>query len=141
MEPPRTILDSKLYVAPSTIPAAGNGLFARRKIKTGDYIGDYTGEKLPLAAREDKSRDRDYFVETMDGFIIDGKDMNNKMRWINDPRHSKHLLNAEFQQRGDGTVSVRATRIIPKDREIFICYGDMYWKAADQERLKKWLSY
>jgi hypothetical protein len=105
MPPKRVFLDERLYVQVSTIPGAGKGLFTVRPIPPGAIIGEYTGTILPLSAMYDKSADRNYYVQTLPYFkesefhkgmticvpssIIDGKTMDNKMRWINDARYDK----------------------------------------------------
>ncbi len=48
------MFDSKilpqLAVWPSTIPGAGKGLFAMQTIQKGTYLGDYTGDVVPIPA-------------------------------------------------------------------------------------------
>jgi SET domain-containing protein len=146
MPPKRLFLDQRLYVRLSTIPNAGKGLFTNKPIPAGALIGEYKGTILPLSAMYDTSADRDYYVQTLTvpGYpaaIIDGKTMDNKMRWINDPRYDKPRLNAKMVQGLHGKVYVRAIRHIKAGEEILMAYEEDYWKAEEQAALNKWLDY
>lgn len=74
-----------LAVKDSTIKGAGKGLFATRRIKKGTALGNYVGERLSYA--EAASRDPSYFIHTSAdgsvGYVIDGRSMENTMRWAN----------------------------------------------------------
>jgi uncharacterized protein len=145
-------LDKYLYVSQSTIPNAGKGLFARRAFADGAVIGEYTGERLGLEALKNVATDKTYYIQTMEYYdsvkkktigahIIDGIALTNKMRWINDPRYYPELLNATMKQDGRGRVFVYATRLITANEEIFMSYGDDYWRQEDENKLKKWTDY
>jgi hypothetical protein len=43
---PNPEMDKRTVIAPSTIPGAGNGLFARVRIKKGDVIGELGGQLI-----------------------------------------------------------------------------------------------
>ena len=156
MPPKRQFLDHRLYVQVSTIPNAGKGLFTLTPIHAGTVIGQYTGEELPLSAMDNKAADKTYYVQAMPyfkwsstwgglisapGFIMDGKSMDNKMRWINDPRYQKARINAEMKQDGNGRLFVYSTRLIKPGEEILMSYGEHYWKEEEQAQLNKWLVY
>lgn len=157
MPPKRVFLDQRLYVQVSTIPKAGKGLFTLTPIHAGTVIGQYTGEILPLSAMDNKAADRTYYIETLPyvarlllfgghpvsvpGSIIDGKSMDNKMRWINDPRYDKARINAEMKQDGNGRVFVYSRRLIKPGEEILMSYGEHYWKEEEAAQLNKLLDY
>jgi len=82
----------------------GYGLFAKREIKKGEYIGEYEG---PDATRNGK-----YVLWTPDGEARSGR---NVLRYLN---HSRKP-NAEF----DG-FELYARRRIKVDEEITFDYGD-----------------
>ncbi|NJL70502.1 MAG: SET domain-containing protein [Candidatus Competibacteraceae bacterium] len=140
MPPKRQLLNDTfygLYVQVSTIPNAGKGLFARKFIPAGSLIGKYRGdylakdityEQYASGKREHiKKREwRDYFVHTMHDQLLDGRRMDNHMRWINDPRN-EHRYNATMTQGKARRILVRATRDIQPGEEIFMCYGEHYW--------------
>jgi SET domain-containing protein len=152
MPPKRIILDDRLYVQASTIPNAGKGLFALKRIAANNIIGEYVGVQLPVSASFDTSLDRSYFMQTLPyydrgngakifAFIIDGKQMDNKMRWINDPRYDKARLNAIAKQTGEGRLFVYSLRAIHPGEEILMNYGADYWKAEEAKQLSIWLDY
>jgi hypothetical protein len=45
-----------VYTAPSRIPEAGNGLFASIDFSTGEYITEYSGERIQLSLKEKEIR-------------------------------------------------------------------------------------
>lgn len=147
MPPKRIILDEKLYVQRSTIPNAGMGLFALKRIPSGARIGKYLGDVVTDLT----SYDEDYIIETMPyvdiyGKYIEpvklcGKRMDNKMRWINDPRYDKRRINAQTVQTYLGEIEVRATREIQPAEEILMTYGPFYWKKQEEEQLRMWTNY
>lgn len=140
--PPKRFLDDekRFYLGTSGIPGAGAGLFSNRKIRIGELIGVYAGDILPWGAGNDKSRDRTYFMgveplvegaDFTEGFIIDGK---NYTKRINDASRGRAFHN--FKNNAKATlcgieVLIRATRVIRKGEEIFMAYGDQYWKEDD----------
>jgi len=122
MPPKRIILDERLYVQVSTIKGAGKGLFALR-----EYVGDDTDQT---------GCDPTYFVRAPSFYclrcktihnsrLIDGKTMDNKMRWINDPRYDKARRNAEMRITEVGKVIVVALRSIRPGEEILMTYGEV----------------
>jgi SET domain-containing protein len=147
MPPKRIILDDKLYVQRSGIEKAGKGLFARKRIPKGACIGKYLGDVVTDLTACDK----DYIIETMPYFDMNGKEigpkmlcgkrMDNKMRWINDPRYDRSKINAVTIQTYLGEVEVRAKREIKPAEEIFMSYGEHYWKEEEAKRLRMWLDY
>jgi len=99
-------LSSRVYVAKSGIH--GKGVFAKRPLSKGEYIGEYTG---PIA-----SRDGTYvlWVHEEDGsaYGISGR---NSLRYLN----HRSSCNAEF----DGS-ELYAIQDIQVDEEITFHYGD-----------------
>lgn len=142
MPPKRVFLDDRLYVQCSTIPNAGKGLFARKIIRAGSFIGKYIGDVItdPLAT------DSDYLIETLpyidangkriEAAFICGKRLDNKMRWINDPRYDKRRINARTVQTHLGEVEVHSTRTIRYGEEILMSYGEAYWKEEEARKLR-----
>lgn len=118
-----------LEVRTSTIPNAGMGLFARRSIPKGRVLGEYTGEKLTFAQAQ--GRDTSYMIYTdergpaagQEGTVIDGKTMENPMRW---PNHNPSRENAFAEVDDKGHIFFRTKKAIAKGQEIFINYGEDY---------------
>lgn len=96
----------RVYVRES--PIHGRGLFARVKLKSGDYIGTYEG---PLAQRNGTHV---LWIEDEDGSEV-GISGRNALRFTN------HALdpNAEFYG-----FDLYAARTIPAESEITVHYGD-----------------
>lgn len=148
MPPKRIFLDDKLYVQHSTIPNAGKGLFTRKRIKDREYIGTYVGDVVTdLAA----CKERDYIIETLpfmtawgkwtEPILLCGKRMDNKMRWINDPRYDKGRVNCQAVQSHTGKIFICATKEILPGQEILMSYGDFYWKEEEARQLRMWTDY
>lgn len=133
-------LDNLLSVKTSTIKGAGMGLFARRAIRARAIICEYRGDAVEKEAAFNKSLNRDYFIFTLEGKLLDGKRIDNKARWANDARDPSRN-NARFEQAEGGRVNLVSTRRIERGEEIFVSYGEEYWREAENERLRKWLIY
>ena len=86
----------------------GNGLFARKKIKQGDYMGEYDGPTV-----SDNGSHVLWVEEDEDVWV--GRDGKNLLRYIN---HSKQPQ-AEFV-----SFKLYALRDILPDEEITIDYGE-----------------
>ena len=120
----------RLRVAPSTVPDAGEGLFATERIARGEIIGFYRGEVLTL--REAMAlQDRDYLmggfgvnahVDAQRAFAMPG-------RYVNDVFDAGRR-NARFEKsRATRSAKVVALRTIEEGEEIFASYGRSYWSA------------
>ena len=114
-----------LEVKTSTIPNAGNGLFAKRSLPKGTVLGEYIGERLSF--EEAKGRDSSYMMYADErgpngGQVIDGRTMENPMRW---PNHDPANANARAELYGKRILFV-TTKPVVKGREIKIDYGEDY---------------
>lgn len=139
-----TMLIQNVFIAPSKIKGAGNGLFVGAyTFKKGDVIGQYshTWNRASLGAiekrcdtkHEDKYRacfsyvfcDEDIGERTK---CWDGVDIRSTiMRNINDAHGSEFRNNAYFDV-VDGDVLVIASRNIKPYSEILVSYGPSYWQ-------------
>lgn len=135
-----TVSIHNVYIAPSNIPQAGNGLFTGPfGFKKGDIIGQYNqpfnSVKLgQLQKRCDNDNcwsyvfcdddDKTNYKKTQ---CWDGLDIRSTlMRNINDAHGSSFKNNAYFDII-DGNVYVVASRNIRPKKEIFVNYGKNYW--------------
>jgi hypothetical protein len=185
---------NRCHVGPSTIPNAGQGLFARRDILPGELITLYPGDALliwketvgqfyisstttsasdegsvsvmfgnhiPLANREVYSRQvitnaaRDFEVKIgpVTSIVADPN-------LIHDPAYLAHMINDSECLREEDTLEARndysqrsaqqhnaaivpledchygavATKRIPTNTEIFISYGEGYWRSRLQQQ-------
>lgn len=101
---------------------AGLGLFATTTYKRGDFIIEYTGERI--STDEANRRGGKYLFTVTDEITIDGKGRENTARYIN---HSC-TPNAEAERDEDELIiRILAKRRINPGEEIFYDYGKEYW--------------
>ena len=123
----------RVYVSKSGISGAGMGLFARRKIKKNEMIGEYVGEFLTKEQHEKRypgDARSAYGVETELNDFIDASDVNesNQLRYANDMISDRSKTNARIVgDRHEARVFFEASKDIEPDEEIFANYGDEYW--------------
>jgi SET domain-containing protein len=101
---------------------AGLGLFAKVPLKRGDFILEYTGERIKT--EEADRRGGKYLFIINDDWVIDGKGRENLARYIN------HACkpNAEAESDEDAKkIRVFARRKIAPGEEITYDYGTEYW--------------
>ena len=120
-----------LRIKPSTVPGAGLGLFAARRLPAHSAI-DYTGDRVPLAGDRDGGV---YFLQTKRNEAIDAARTNaGEGRWVNDPRGTAQRANAEFSlytpPGGQRRAGLRTTRAILEGEEILVKYGADYWRFS-----------
>ncbi len=114
-------------IRPSTIPNAGNGLFALVQISLEDTIGYYTGKILDNNDFLDANRpSSDYILYLCKNHIILGEGpLANYTRYIN---HSSKNPNAFLiTSTRWKTARIEAIKSILPGEEIFYNYGDDYW--------------
>lgn len=101
-------------------PGTGLALFATETFKKGDFIVEYTGEKITTERAD--SLGTKYLFEIDKDWTIDGSSRTNIARYIN---HSC-LPNAEAEIRGSRIYIEASKKILPGE-EITIDYGDEYF--------------
>lgn len=139
-EEANAISKAKIIVKKSTIPNAGYGLFVKpgRTIAKNERITDYGGYVLPTDKIADSS-DSDYLITDSHGRVWDGKYIqvkhiaNDLGRWINDPKGTSHPPNCEavlieYGKPKVARLEIHATRQLKGGEEIFLAYGNNYWK-------------
>jgi SET domain-containing protein len=101
-------------------PGLGEGLFAAEDIEKGDFIIEYTGEKIRTKVADTlKTR---YLFELDEKWTIDGQMLSNTARYIN---HSCEP-NCEADTH-DGHILISATRDIAAGEELGMDYGEEYF--------------
>ena len=118
------------YVATSTIPGAGNGLFAKRSFKPGEFIIEYTGktinhsDKVSLYPRNDG----EYVLQCSRDRYVDAADSScsSDARYINTAGNHNNARFRVSHSRGHSTVKVYATSHIPIHHEVFMAYGGTF---------------
>jgi len=130
-----------LKILQSTIEEAGWGLFAATEFSERDIICSYEGAKLPLNFKEEEAVvGRDYIAMgkkprgktgKFDTVYIDAWELDSCYgRFINDPIDDE-LVNAKIVVKGNKFYVLATDKIVP-GQEIFISYGESYWRARQQ---------
>ncbi len=102
---------------------SGLGLFALSPIKKGDFIIEYTGERI--SEDEANRRAGQYLFTVTDDVTIDGRGRENTARYIN---HSCRP-NAEAEKDEEELkVRIFARRNIKEGEEISYDYGKEHWE-------------
>ncbi len=114
----------------------GYGVFAEQDIKSGDFIGEYSG-MLRLVKESGDNVDYAWYytLDTLDGkqLVIDAKEQGNELRFIN---HAKTPNTFRVDALGDDDVfhvCYVAQDNIAKDQQLTVSYGDGYWQSRGIE--------
>lgn len=129
-----------LYVQLSQLPNAGKGLFTSIDIFKDEVISIFKGEVLTdkEAAKRAKNKEDDYFINMLDGTILDSKMVACFAKYANDSqglKKSTFPYNAEIGLNDDEEVCLIATKKIKTGEEIFCSYGKKYWKNFKKKTL------
>jgi len=113
----------KLEIRNSAIKEAGLGVYVLEDIPKDTLIDHYLGEYLSLPTSK-------YYLQIKDGLGIDaGNYPRCYMGMINDSFNSHFKNNCTFIiDESNNTVSVQSLRDIKAGEELFISYGEDYWK-------------
>lgn len=112
--------ESSTYLIRRSKPGKGFGLFAARDIRSGEFICEYTGHKIPTKVADEMSTR--YLFEIDKKWTIDGSPRSNIARYIN---HSCSP-NVEAEIDDDDRIMIHAIRDIEKGEEFGIDYGEEY---------------
>ena len=117
-----------LAIRPSTIPNAGDGLFALKDFKKGEFISDYIGEELTQQNKDNRygNTQQDiapYAIKVSKNKIIDCACTRSIGSYAN---HKKGNINASISVYM-GKAEIKASKNIKDGQEIFISYGRDYW--------------
>ncbi len=108
------------YAIRRSAPGLGHGLFATQEIPKGDFVIEYTGQKIPTAVAD--ALPMRYLFEIDRQWTIDGSARVNIARYIN---HScEPNCEADIQ---DGRVLIFTSRNIKKGEELTFDYGEEYF--------------
>lgn len=126
--------EDSFEVRPSTIKGAGNGLFAKVKIRKGETIGYYIGKRITDRQLEHKAyKDNRYvFAICKDWNIVATEKDGNYTRMINHyPEGGKP--NCEYCPSVRWkTIIMKALKTIKPGEELFADYGEEYWEAMKE---------
>ena len=122
-----------LYFQLSQIENAGNGLYTAIDIYKNETISLFKGEIITNKEAEKRvkqNKDR-YFINLLDGSIMDSMDTDCYAKYANDAdgiANSCFKNNAEITLDDDENLCIKATKNISSGQEIFCSYGKAYWK-------------
>src|SRR6478752_281455 len=121
-----------LYLATSQIPFSGLGLFVSIPIFKDEVISLFKGEILGdlEALRRAKRKEDRYFINCLDGSVMDSMHTHCYAKYANDPDASgpgmvktKYKSNADISVDEDDNICLIATRNIKSGEEVFCNYG------------------
>jgi SET domain-containing protein len=123
----KTTRKSPPYIV-KTSSVHGNGVFARRKIRAGECIVEYQGERIEWEAAQKRADaaggpvSHTFFFSLADGRVIDGGSNGNEARFIN---HSCEP-NCEPLEHEDGRVFIYSLMDIERGEELTYYYALIY---------------
>jgi len=103
------------------LPGVGQGLFAVYPITAGEFVLEYTGERVPTGTAEDAGSR--YLFVLDDDWTIDGPVPENTAGFINHACEPNCEAAVE-----DGRILIYALRDIRSGEELTIDYGPEYFK-------------
>jgi hypothetical protein len=120
-----------LYVGESTIAKAGKGLFTAIDIFKDEIIAIFAGEILSQneAERRAIANEDQYFINLLDGRILDSKYTHCFAKFANDANGTPgkiHKNNAKIALDDDDNICLIATKKILAGNEVFVDYGKRY---------------
>ncbi len=118
----------KAEVRESTVPGAGQGLFATESVEPGIVIGEYLGDPVDSFFKALRLPDFRYLAmwQKLDGAIDAARHPGMAMRYVNhhpDPEGSNILFCAEGRR-----VFLVTTRKVEAGTEFFANYAEGYWR-------------
>lgn len=122
-----------LYIQESQIPNSGKGLFTAIKIYKDEVISQFKGNILTDSEAETiaKSGNDQYFINLLDGSILDSNTVECFAKYANDASgfsNSEFKNNATITLDDEANVCLIALKNIKAQEEIFCSYGKSYWK-------------
>ena len=122
-----------LYTKTSQIINSGNGLFSAIDILKNEIISVFTGEILSDLEAEKRVKNNidQYFINLLDGTIMDSKNVDCFAKLANDAEgygNSGFKNNSKITLDNDDNPCIVATKNIKSGEELFCGYGESYWE-------------
>ena len=123
----------KVEVRKSALPSAGLGLFAKQRLSKAEVVCDYRGKVYTLSEALALT-DKDYLMGFGFNVHICAKaELTCFGRYVNDPRDSSKVNCCVVKLKRLKVAFFRALRDIEIGEEIFIDYGQSYWKIRESK--------
>ena len=140
------LLEKKVQIKQSSLPASGKGLFAKKFIPKNSRIVEYKGKVTSWKEVADNDGNNGYIYYVKRNYVIDAsKHPGALARYANDARGLKRvkgiLNNAEYVEDGF-KVYIESRKDILAGEEILVEYGKEYWDVirhnlkVDEQRSK-----
>ena len=133
-----------VYIKKSQLPKAGKGLFVEQEYRRGDIICEYEGEFVPWSECEKRAQEghEGYVFFISKNRCVDAYFTPWAMgRYANDARGIGRVSgltnNAQYEikrRNGEQRVFIVATRTILPGQEVFVHYGEDYWRYLEKTR-------
>lgn len=122
-----------LFLKSSGIKNSGKGLFTSIPIFKNEVISLFKGEILSNkeAALRARNKKDGYFINMLDGTIMDSMHVSCFAKYANDSegfKATKYKNNSKIALDENNKVCLVATKNIKSGEEIFCSYGKAYWK-------------
>jgi len=132
------LLEKKVEVKESMLPAAGKGLFAKEFIPKGSRIVEYKGTITTWKEVDSNDGDNGYIYYIKRDHVIDASRHTGALaRYANDARGLQRVKgitnNSEYVEDG-GKVFIESRKDIPAGAEILVEYGKDYWDVIRHNR-------
>src|SRR4051812_18326043 len=119
------LVEGGKFLVRNALPSVGEGLFAVHDIKKGDFILEYSGERLPSDEAE-KTGSR-YLFEIDDTWTVNGPVPQNIAGYINHACVPNTEAIIEEDDDG-GHIMIYAIEDIASGEELSIDYGEEYFE-------------
>ena len=126
IEQPLERMDGRLEVRPSLLAGAGDGLFTRAAWPAGSTLGEYAGSRLTFLQYL-RSRDWTYMYWLDRNEFVDPRHHPRVQARYANHHFEPDRRNGEFVVR-DRRVYLRALRDLAAGEEIYVDYGELYWR-------------
>jgi len=135
------LLEKQLYVKKSTIPNSGKGLFTKKFIPKKTKIVEYKGKISSWKDVKDEDGKNGYIFYVNRNHVIDALRVKSALaRYANDAKGLSKIKgivnNCDYVLDGKRAY-IESKRDIPAKSEIFVDYGNDYWKVIRENR-KLW---
>jgi len=127
------LLEKKLVVKRSHIPASGKGLFTKTFIPKGTKIVEYKGKISTWKEVDHDEGKNGYIYYVNRNHVIDASSYKKALaRYANDAKGLKRVKginNNSIYKHDNMRVFIESSKDIPANSEILVEYGKEYWEV------------